>query len=95
MPGNMNTTRCEKVGRDENEKAYCVAERMIGLVSTGLEGRIRPNGGAADMDLARKRSKLKSPNQDVFCNFRRVDIESRTAGKMTRKFHTPIYDWRI
>ena len=62
MPGNMNTTRCEKVGSDGNVKAYCVSERMIGLVSTGLEGRTRPNGGAADMEMASrevKRGKIK------------------------------------
>lgn len=50
VPGRRNTTRCEKVGRDENVKAYCVSETTIGCVRTGLEGRMRPKGGAADMN---------------------------------------------
>ena len=57
-PGNRNTTKCEKVGRDGNVKAYCVSETMIGFVSTGLEGRMRPNGGAADMDLLHRRRQV-------------------------------------
>lgn len=59
----MNTTRCEKVGKDGNVKAYCVSERMIGLVSTGLEGRTRPNGGTADMVLVSrdvKKARIKT-----------------------------------
>ena len=58
MPGNWNTTKCEKAGRDGNVKTYCVSEMMIGLVSTGLPGRIRPNGGATDMDDFKPRGQI-------------------------------------
>lgn len=50
VPGNKNTTKCEKAGRDGNVKVHCVSEIMMGVVRTGLEGRMRPNGEVADMD---------------------------------------------
>lgn len=50
VPGNKNTIKWEKAGREEKVKANCVSETMVGLMRTGLEGRMSPNGGAVDMD---------------------------------------------